>query len=173
MSTVIPNPDAFRANMRGRLADRFGFDAFSAANLEIGVFNCAIAEAASQKIVKKWTNPLFEQIYINRLRSVHANMCRPEIARRVVGPDADWLPQEFAFMSHIQMDPERWTPLLAKKTKRDALAFETHEHATTSLFTCGKCKSTKCSHYEMQTRSADEPMTIFIQCLDCGKRWKQ
>jgi DNA-directed RNA polymerase subunit M/transcription elongation factor TFIIS len=173
MTSVMANPDAFRANMRVQLAARFGFDAFSATNLEIGVFNCTIAEAAAQKIVKKWTNPLFEQIYINRLRSVYANLRRPDIARRVIGEDSDWLPQEFAFMSHAQMDPDRWTPLLAKKTKRDALAFETTEHATTSLFTCGKCKSTKCSHYEMQTRSADEPMTIFIQCLDCGKRWKQ
>ena len=40
-------------------------------------------------------------------------------------------------------------------------------------FTCGKCKSTKTSHYQMQTRSADEPMTVFISCLKCGNRWKE
>jgi len=42
-----------------------------------------------------------------------------------------------------------------------------------SMFRCGKCKQKKCTFYEMQTRSADEPMTAFITCLNCGNRWKQ
>ncbi|ETV98360.1 transcription elongation factor S-II [Aphanomyces invadans] len=40
------------------------------------------------------------------------------------------------------------------------------------LFTCGRCKSTKTSNTQQQTRSADEPMTVFVICHDCGKRWK-
>ena len=39
-------------------------------------------------------------------------------------------------------------------------------------FTCSKCKGTKTTHYQMQTRSADEPMTVFVRCLTCGKRWR-
>ena len=39
-------------------------------------------------------------------------------------------------------------------------------------FTCRKCKGTKTSHYAMQTRSSDEPMTVFVKCLTCGQRWK-
>jgi transcription elongation factor S-II len=39
-------------------------------------------------------------------------------------------------------------------------------------FTCKKCKGTKTSHYAMQTRSADEPMTVFVCCLTCGNRWR-
>lgn len=41
-----------------------------------------------------------------------------------------------------------------------------------SLFTCGRCKSIKTTSTQKQTRSADEPMTVFVLCLDCGKRWK-
>jgi transcription elongation factor S-II len=41
-----------------------------------------------------------------------------------------------------------------------------------SLFTCGRCKSTKTTSTQKQTRSADEPMTVFVLCLNCGKRWK-
>ena len=39
-------------------------------------------------------------------------------------------------------------------------------------FTCFKCKSNKCTFYQLQTRSADEPMTTFVTCLNCGNRWK-
>jgi len=39
-------------------------------------------------------------------------------------------------------------------------------------FTCKKCKGTKTSHYSLQTRSADEPMTVFVCCLTCGNRWR-
>lgn len=40
------------------------------------------------------------------------------------------------------------------------------------MFTCGKCKSKKTHYYQMQTRSADEPMTTFVTCLNCDHRWK-
>ena len=40
------------------------------------------------------------------------------------------------------------------------------------FFTCFKCGSKKTNFYQMQTRGADEPMTNFVNCLDCGKRWK-
>jgi len=44
--------------------------------------------------------------------------------------------------------------------------------ATTDQFRCGKCRQSKCTYYQMQTRSADEPMTTFVQCVNCGNRWK-
>ncbi len=36
------------------------------------------------------------------------------------------------------------------------------KNATTNEFMCGKCKQRKVSYYQMQTRSADEPMTSRI-----------
>tara|TARA_Y100000389_G_scaffold204108_1_gene255044 strand:+ start:4551 stop:5066 length:516 start_codon:yes stop_codon:yes gene_type:complete len=39
-------------------------------------------------------------------------------------------------------------------------------------FKCGKCKKWKTTYYELQTRSADEPMTIFITCHVCNSTWK-
>jgi len=41
-----------------------------------------------------------------------------------------------------------------------------------SLFTCGRCKSVKTTSTQKQTRSADEPMTVFVLCLNCNNRWK-
>lgn len=42
-----------------------------------------------------------------------------------------------------------------------------------SLFACLQCGSTDVQTRQMQTRSADEPMTVFCACLKCGKRWKK
>eukprot|EP00899_Mesostigma_viride_P015819 jgi/Mesvir1/24238/Mv10944-RA.1 len=43
---------------------------------------------------------------------------------------------------------------------------------TTDQFRCGKCKQRKCTYFQMQTRSADEPMTTFVTCVNCNNRWK-
>ena len=37
-----------------------------------------------------------------------------------------------------------------------------------SFFLKKKCKKRKCSITEKQVRSADEPATQFITCLECG-----
>lgn len=41
-----------------------------------------------------------------------------------------------------------------------------------SLIQCHSCKQFKVTYYELQTRSADEPMTCFCTCQNCGKKWK-
>ncbi|CAL1408109.1 unnamed protein product [Linum trigynum] len=44
--------------------------------------------------------------------------------------------------------------------------------ATTDQFKCGKCGQRKCKYHQMQTRSADEPMTTYVTCVNCDNRWK-
>ncbi|PKA61788.1 hypothetical protein AXF42_Ash008619 [Apostasia shenzhenica] len=44
--------------------------------------------------------------------------------------------------------------------------------ATTDQFRCGRCGQRKCTYYQMQTRSADEPMTTFVTCVNCNHHWK-
>ncbi|ODQ79257.1 hypothetical protein BABINDRAFT_162291, partial [Babjeviella inositovora NRRL Y-12698] len=60
---------------------------------------------------------------------------------------------------------------LHKKNLFDAQG-ATEKRAITDRFTCGKCKEKKVSYYQMQTRSADEPLTTFCTCENCGNRWK-
>ncbi|XP_016143519.1 transcription elongation factor A protein 3 isoform X10 [Sinocyclocheilus grahami] len=43
---------------------------------------------------------------------------------------------------------------------------------STDLLQCGKCKKKNCTYNQVQTRSADEPMTTFVLCNECGNRWK-
>ena len=77
-----------------------------------------------------------------------------------------------AFMTHQELAPEKWSQLIEIKSKRDKNKFESNLEAATDTFTCKKCKSNKCTYYAVQTRSADEPMTIYVTCIDCGQRWK-
>ena len=75
-------------------------------------------------------------------------------------------------MTHYEMDPSKWQVLIDKKKAIEANKYNQNMKATTDMFTCKKCKSKRCTHYELQTRSADEPATIFVTCLDCGKNWR-
>ncbi|KAG6728868.1 hypothetical protein I3842_02G196200 [Carya illinoinensis] len=44
--------------------------------------------------------------------------------------------------------------------------------ATTDQFKCSRCGQRKCTYYQMQTRSADEPMTTYVKCVNCNNHWK-
>ncbi|KAI0126636.1 transcription elongation factor S-II [Xylariales sp. AK1849] len=46
------------------------------------------------------------------------------------------------------------------------------EKSVSEELTCGNCKQKKVSYTQAQTRSADEPMTTFCECMNCGHRWK-
>ncbi|KAJ4822660.1 hypothetical protein Tsubulata_002072 [Turnera subulata] len=46
------------------------------------------------------------------------------------------------------------------------------QEATTDQFKCGKCGKRETTYYQLQTRSADEPMTSYITCVSCRNRWK-
>lgn len=47
-----------------------------------------------------------------------------------------------------------------------------NQQASTDAFQCAQCRQRKCTYYQLQTRSADEPMTTFVTCVNCGNRWK-
>lgn len=169
MSYRISNPESFRNNIKTRLQTQIN-DSKISSNLEKAIFNYAIKEATQKKIIKKWENPYFAQLYVDRLRTIMNNIKNNDILLQLQSKELN--PITLAFMTHQEMNPERWKQLIQQKIKRDATRFDTNIEASTDMFTCKKCKSKKCTYYELQTRSADEPATIFVTCLDCGKHWK-
>lgn len=139
-------------------------------NIEKGIFNWTVQHASKNNIVKKWSNSFFVTLYIDRLRSVYINLKKPDVACAVMSGNIK--SQEIAFMTHQDICPEKWKKLIEDKKIRDKQKYEPNIEASTDNFTCNKCKSKKCTYYQLQTRSADEPMTTFVTCLECGKRWK-
>jgi len=140
-----------------------------ATNIEIGIYNYAIKESTFRKIVKKWENKLFVHLYIDRLRSIYMNL-KGDLLLQLKNEEISH--QTFAFMTHQEFNQKHWKDAIDRKIKRDASKYTNNIQASTDMFTCKKCRSKKCTYYELQTRSADEPSTIFITCLDCGKHWK-
>jgi DNA-directed RNA polymerase subunit M/transcription elongation factor TFIIS len=166
----IENPEQFRKNIREKLTDFFEKEK-DAINLEKGVHNWALKEATNKKVVKKWDNPFFVQIYIDHLRSIYMNLKNGNLIKMV--KNAEIKSQDIAFMTHQEFCPEKWEELIKAKSIRDKNKFEQNVEAMTDTFTCRKCKSKRCSYYALQTRSADESMTLYISCLCCGARMKQ
>jgi transcription elongation factor S-II len=164
----IENIEIFRSNIRKNL-DKILNNEKNSSNLEKGIFNYSLKEADQRKIVKKWDNKQFIQIYVDRLRSIMINL-REDVLKQI--NEGTIKPHIVAFMTHQELSPERWATMIETKTKRDKNKFETNMSAATDVFTCRKCKGNQCTYYQMQTRSADEPMTTFVTCLICTARFK-
>ncbi|KAM3927930.1 transcription elongation factor A protein 1 isoform 2-T2 [Leptodactylus fuscus] len=113
--------------------------------------------------------------YKNRVRSRIANLKdakNPNLRRNVLCGNI--APDVFARMSAEEMASDELKEMRKNLTKE---AIREHQMARTGgtqtdLFTCGKCKKKNCTYTQVQTRSADEPMTTFVFCNECGNRWK-
>lgn len=165
----IENPQEFRNNIVIKLKDILKNNKL-AINLEKGIFNYSLKHAEKINVVKKWDNGYFVKIYINRLRTITINLKDEKLLESIMNKKIK--AHEIAFMTHQEMQPDNWSELLELKKIRDENKYEPKLEASTDDFKCWKCKSKKCTYYQLQTRSADEPMTTFVSCLDCGNRWK-
>jgi transcription elongation factor S-II len=140
-------------------------------NIEKGIYNHAVKESTIRKVIKKWNNRYFVQLYCDRFKTVFINLkTTPVLANKLIGGEI--LPSAFASMTHQEMRPEQWNDLISIKIKRDESKYVNRVEASTDIYQCRKCRSRKCTYYSAQIRSADEPMTVFISCLDCGQNWK-
>jgi len=83
-------------------------------------------------------------------------------------------PEKIAVMTADEMasDELKMMRMAAAKEGMDAAQLAIKEGTKTDLLKCGKCKKNNCTYHQMQTRSADEPMTTFVLCNECGNRWK-
>ena len=149
----ISNPSSFRRNLKQKLELILENEDITT-NVETSIFNYAINESDRRKLIKKWDNPKFVEIYLNRFRSIYINLKNKQFIEQIQKKEITGNMLEV--LTHYEMDQERWSELIDKKVKREASKFNTNIQASTDMFTCRKCKSKKCTYYELQTRSADE-----------------
>lgn len=144
-----------------------GFDEIKAKDLEIGVYNNTIDYASQNKIPLSWSSEIFQETYLSKARSMLSNIKKnPGLITK------EYLPHELPYLNPTLLSPDNWADIIASELLRNKAAYEVSKVAMTDQIKCGKCKKNKVSYYEIQTRSADEPMTTYFTCLLCANKWK-
>jgi len=116
---------------------------------------------------------IVEEIYNHKINDIISNIDSAHniknnyLLKAIQNEDIDIL--DIPNMSPDKLYPEIWKPILDKIAW---LEYKKKNMATTNIFFCRKCKKRKCTFYQLQTRSADEPMTTFVNCLVCSNTWK-
>jgi len=148
-----------------------------AKEIEKSIYEYTKKISKKRNILPLWTNDVFKKIYINKSISLYTNIDKTSYIKNDSLIDKINKKQlnidQLAFMSFQQLFPKHWKEMLDEKYKREKLMYEDKQESMTDQFKCGRCKQRKCTYYELQTRSADEGMTIFITCIICGNRWRQ
>jgi transcription elongation factor S-II len=170
--SFTPTKDPVRLKCREMLANALEITE----SIENGAELCDVNEIAGRcedMIFNEFKNT--DVKYKNRVRSRVINLkdaknpkFRESVRLGIITPD------QLAKMTSEEMASDDLKNLRAKFTKE---AIDDHQMARTqgaktSLLICGKCKKNNVVYSEMQTRSADEPMTTFAYCQECGHRWK-
>ena len=170
---TVSDPNHFRAAMAKHIStmiQRTGIDDLLGTvpvNIEKSVFNYTVHQSKQLGIVRKWNNVSFINMYKNRMRTLCTNIIHVYTGLNTKIFTYD----ELSLMTHQEIYPEHWKELIQKKMDRDNNKYSSTSKGNTEDFTC-RCGSKECFAYQLQTRSADEPMTTFVSCINCGNRWK-
>ena len=141
-----------------------------AETLENALLQRCIRDCAKQEIEVTWNNPAFWNHYRGRCMQFYENMRNYGWIPKLLAGDVT--PAAFAEMSVVDLNPKRWKAQIEAQIEKDKKLFTRSGNASIFFF-CSRCKkTTKCDYYQMQTRSADEPMTTFVTCLECDRSWK-
>jgi len=167
--TEDPTTNPLRMRVKKVVTDMFGED------FEHVIFKTSYDVASKQEIRKAWGSLAFRDIYLATSRRIIGNMNpasyvqNKNLLERYTNNELTL--EQIANQNYYEMCPEQWDVMVDRQAKREKIQLDGDFSRATDKWMCNGCKMRKCTYYELQTRSADEPMTIFIQCLNCGKRW--
>ena len=133
-------------------------------NCEKGIFNDSVNYAKKNKIPRLWSNRRFKEYYKHGFLKVKSNLERSEKLFNDI-LNGSFKVQDIASSSLKQYYPEKWL-----RVNNSMIVYK--QEINNSLIKCPKCKQNKTHYYQLQTRSADEPMTTFCTCTNCNNRWK-
>ena len=141
-----------------------------ALNIERGIYNFTIDNSVNAE----W-DIMFKHNYINKAVKIYSNLNPKSYLKNAQLLDR-LLKKEFTEFDLARFTPDKLYPERANEIYRiykeqTVEEIIPPEPTNDGAHYCGKCKTHRTTYYQMQTRSADEPMTTFVQCA-CGNRWK-
>jgi DNA-directed RNA polymerase subunit M/transcription elongation factor TFIIS len=145
--------------------------------LERCIYVASLRAANQRHVGRTWSHPPFVEIYRTVAKHIGSNLHpssyvgNKELFERYKTGHLTF--EEISKMDTYQLFEGRWNDSFVAQQVREKRQLEGNKAMATDRFLCGRCHKRECTYYEMQTRSADEPMTIFITCLNCGKHWRQ
>ena len=166
---IIYEPEIFRERIRNSLY-KYVNHMKKSTNIELSIYNYSIEKGNEYNITKKWDNPLFVTIYLDKFKCIHYHLNQSNIIEQLKKNDI--ISTELAFKKNEELYPELWNKIIETTKKTIENKYFPKIKASTDKFKCGKCKKKECTYYQLQTRSADEPMTTFVTCIHCGNHWK-
>jgi DNA-directed RNA polymerase subunit M/transcription elongation factor TFIIS len=149
-------------------------------NLEKSIFHYSVQRVKYRNEVPSWENHVFRECYKNKYCNIVQHLKNPQCPLTNMINTKQVKSYAVPNMGAMEMWPDGPYHTLYDKRRREEehrLALKAaldEEDSYEGMFKCGKCRGTRTSYYQMQTRSADEPMTCFITCINpkCGNRWK-
>lgn len=144
-------------------------------NAEKSIFTWTVQQTKRMGEAPSWENRSFRWRYKHRVQSVLFNLTKnPGLVQSI--EEKTVKAKDLGGMTAVQLWPNGPMSQIefAHKTKElkiEAAKMKMDEEYE-GMFKCGKCKSKKTTYYQMQTRSADEPMTAYVTCLECSAKWK-
>lgn len=170
------NHNAIRDEVKKLFLNNLELTELEVADLEIGIFNSTIDYANSLNIQLSWSCSLLIDTYLNKARSIYSNLKKDSYIKndKLIERlhNNEFKPHNIAYMTCEEIYPERWTDIIERQKLKFKAAYEIKQVSMTDAIKCGKCKNNKISYYELQTRSGDEAMTCYFNCIICGHKWK-
>ncbi len=145
--------------------------------LEQVIFDITLQESQKKNVLRSFENQLFTTLYKSSARKIIGNLSQKSYVHNEhlfsKIKKGDLTLDHLRAMNDTDLCPHLYNEMRDRQLQREQSQLEGNKAMATNKFKCNRCEKRECTYYELQTRSADEPMTIFISCLNCGKRWRQ
>lgn len=154
--------EKYRNKSINKLLDHF--DEEHVKDIELGIYDYANQYCSCNVIYQEMYNGVYSHVLENLLFNLNNNKKSIRNIKKSIKKDK-MLAYNLAFLSPEELDEESWASILIKREKNESVI---KNLPSVEWRPCRDCKGTKYQYYQLQTRSADEPMTTFYICQSCG-----